>query len=192
MSTGPRLIGEPLALDLVNTRPQCADGVHDLLENATDTGVWVSAQLDRIGVTSQGETDRLTEHDLVGLRKTRDIVRTALDPVRHGEQPPAAALRELNDIQRGTPAIKEMRWSGNAVSTAWVRDGTPGERLAARFAEAAADLFGNPAVTTVRECEADQCVILFLPVNPRRRWCSAAICGNRVRVARYYQRHKQR
>ena len=28
-----------------------------------------------------------------------------------------------------------------------------------------------------------------LPAHPRRRWCSPARCGNRARVARYYQRH---
>ncbi|MFD0515426.1 CGNR zinc finger domain-containing protein [Streptomyces aureus] len=33
-------------------------------------------------------------------------------------------------------------------------------------------------------------MLLFLPAHPRRRWCSAARCGNRARVARYYQRHK--
>ncbi|MFF4211720.1 CGNR zinc finger domain-containing protein [Streptomyces sp. NPDC001796] len=32
--------------------------------------------------------------------------------------------------------------------------------------------------------------MLFLPAHPRRRWCSAARCGNRVRVARHYQRRK--
>ncbi|MEU9839973.1 CGNR zinc finger domain-containing protein [Actinomadura sp. NPDC048032] len=39
-------------------------------------------------------------------------------------------------------------------------------------------------------CEADDCVLLFLPAHPRRRWCSAARCGNRVRVARHYRRHR--
>ncbi|MEV3921501.1 CGNR zinc finger domain-containing protein [Actinomadura coerulea] len=32
--------------------------------------------------------------------------------------------------------------------------------------------------------------MLFLPAHPRRRWCSAARCGNRVRVARHYRRHR--
>ncbi|GAB0105874.1 hypothetical protein JMUB6875_48560 [Nocardia sp. JMUB6875] len=26
-------------------------------------------------------------------------------------------------------------------------------------------------------------------VNTRRRWCSPQRCGNRIRVARYYDRH---
>jgi predicted RNA-binding Zn ribbon-like protein len=32
--------------------------------------------------------------------------------------------------------------------------------------------------------------MLFLPAHPRRRWCSPQLCGNRVRVARYYRRHR--
>lgn len=65
-----------------------------------------------------------------------------------------------------------------------------GVRPAARLAESAADLLTDPAVTTVPECEADDCVMLFLPTHPRRRWCSPSRCGNRARAARYYQRHK--
>ncbi|NEA22897.1 CGNR zinc finger domain-containing protein, partial [Actinomadura bangladeshensis] len=70
------------------------------------------------------------------------------------------------------------------------RRGGYGERLAAHLAEAAADLLADPAVGRVRECEADGCVMLFLPAHPRRRWCSATRCGNRARVARYYARRK--
>jgi predicted RNA-binding Zn ribbon-like protein len=32
--------------------------------------------------------------------------------------------------------------------------------------------------------------MVFLPAHPRRRWCSPTRCGNRARVARYYQRHR--
>jgi predicted RNA-binding Zn ribbon-like protein len=71
-----------------------------------------------------------------------------------------------------------------------VRGGPLGVRLAAVLAEAAADLLASPAVTKIRECAADDCVLVFLPAHPRRRWCSATRCGNRVRVARYYERHK--
>ncbi|MBE9376091.1 CGNR zinc finger domain-containing protein [Saccharopolyspora sp. HNM0983] len=186
------MIGEPLAVDLTNTRPLCPDGVHDLLENAADAGVWLAAQPDRIGVLGRGEANRLTERDVADLHDIRDAVNAALEPVRHGRRPPASALRALNDAQRAAPAIQEARWTRGAVTAAPVRSGTPGQRLAARFAEAAAELLSDPAVTTIRECYSEPCVMLFLPTNPRRRWCSAEICGNRARVARYYQRHKQR
>jgi predicted RNA-binding Zn ribbon-like protein len=52
------------------------------------------------------------------------------------------------------------------------------------------DLLTDPAIGRLKECESDDCVILFLPAHPRRRWCSPTRCGNRARVARYYHRHK--
>jgi len=33
--------------------------------------------------------------------------------------------------------------------------------------------------------------LVFVAENPRRRWCSAAVCGNRVRVARHYARRAE-
>ncbi|MER5184162.1 CGNR zinc finger domain-containing protein [Streptomyces sp. NPDC002896] len=79
----------------------------------------------------------------------------------------------------------------------WATDTPPrspfgAEEPIVQLAEAAAELLADPAVTKIRECEAEDCVMLFLAAHPRRRWCSAARCGNRVRVARHYQRHKAR
>ncbi|MDP9862696.1 MULTISPECIES: CGNR zinc finger domain-containing protein [Streptosporangium] len=105
------LTGEPLALDLVNTRP----AVGDLLATPADLLAWLGLQADR-----------------------------------------------LPDAACGT----------------------------AELAEAAADLPADPAVMHVRQCEAEDCVMLFLSAHPCRRWCSADRCGNRVRVARYYRRHR--
>jgi predicted RNA-binding Zn ribbon-like protein len=52
------------------------------------------------------------------------------------------------------------------------------------------ELLADPTVCDVRRCDAPTCVILFLARHPNRRWCTPTICGNRARVARYYQRHK--
>ena len=52
------------------------------------------------------------------------------------------------------------------------------------------ELLTSPMVTAVRDCAAPECTLLFVPAHPRRQWCSAARCGNRARVARYYEAHK--
>jgi predicted RNA-binding Zn ribbon-like protein len=57
-------------------------------------------------------------------------------------------------------------------------------------AEDAAALLAHPDAGLIRKCEAEDCVMLFVGNNARRRWCSATRCGNRVRVSRYYQRSK--
>ncbi|MBO2449104.1 CGNR zinc finger domain-containing protein [Actinomadura barringtoniae] len=177
------LIGEPLALDLVNTRH--AEGDH--LDTPAALRSWLQLQAERLPEPVPGS---LTDADLEAVQAVRQHTATALGHARNGEAPPAAALRALAEAQAAAPAVRELTWDGAKVAAAPRRSGPYGSRLAAHLAEAAADLLTDPRLGQVRACEADDCVMLFLPAHPRRRWCSAARCGNRARVARYYERHK--
>lgn len=181
MSDVVPLTGEPLALDLVNTRTAAGD----LLATPDDLRAWLDLQAARLP-----DAGSLDIHDVRAVHAVREYVANAVDRARHGERPAAADLAALNDAQRAAPAITELTWDGSAVTAARRRTGPPGARLAGWLAESAAGLLADPSVTKIRQCEADDCVLLFLPAHPRRRWCSAARCGNRVRVARHYQRHK--
>lgn len=44
----------------------------------------------------------------------------------------------------------------------------------------------------VRRCGREGCVLLFFDTskNGTRRWCDMAVCGNRVKAAAHYQRHR--
>lgn len=179
------LTGEPPALDLVNTLTAAGD----LLASPRDLLAWWELEAGRLPEAVPAEAGA---EDLAAVRAVREHLARALDHVRRGERPPSADLEALNRAQRAAPAIDEVVWEGEAVVVARRRDGSPGVRLAACLAEDAARLLADPAVTGIRTCEADDCVMLFLPTHPRRRWCSAARCGNRARVARHYQRHKAR
>jgi predicted RNA-binding Zn ribbon-like protein len=183
MSALVPLIGEPPALDLVNTRT----ALGDLLTTPDDLRAWWALQAERL---PDAVPEEVTDADLAAVRAVREHTARALAHARRHEEPPAADLAGLNQAQRGAPAIRELAWDGSAVTATRRRDGSPGRRLAAWLAEAAVELLTDPAVTKIRECEAHDCVLLFLPAHPRRRWCSAARCGNRVRVARHYQRNK--
>ncbi|MBW8487339.1 CGNR zinc finger domain-containing protein [Actinomadura parmotrematis] len=183
MSALVPLTGEPLALDLVNTRP--ANG--DLLATPGDLCAWWALQAGRL---PDAAPEQVTAADLAAVQAVREHTARALARARRGEQPAAADLAGINQAQSAAPAISELAWDGSAVTATRRRDGSPGRRLAAWLAEDAAGLLADPAVTKIRECEAHDCVLLFLPAHPRRRWCSAARCGNRVRVARHYQRHR--
>ncbi|TDB79089.1 ABATE domain-containing protein [Micromonospora sp. KC721] len=180
------LTGEPLALDLVNTHP----AVNDLLSTPGELRTWLALQADRFDEARALATAELTPNDLAAVRRVRDHTARVLSHVRCGKRPPADDLNALNHIQRVAPAVTELGWDGETITATRRRIGTPGDQLAAWLAEASVELLADPAVIRVRECEADDCVMLFLPAHPRRRWCSASRCGNRVRVARHYQRHK--
>ncbi|MFJ3516280.1 CGNR zinc finger domain-containing protein [Streptomyces sp. NBC_01232] len=176
------LTGEPLALDLLNT--ETAEG--DLVADPAALADWLA-----------GQAGRLTPLDAVGaaevaaVQAVREAARAALEAARRGERPPDGALRALNEALAAAPAHRVLAWTeeGGTVAAAH-RGAGPARRLAAELAEAAAELLTDPRVGQVRACEAHDCVLLFLPAHPRRRWCVASVCGNRARVARYYARHK--
>ncbi|MEU4835651.1 CGNR zinc finger domain-containing protein [Streptosporangium sp. NPDC023615] len=168
------LVGEPLALDLLNTRWR--DG--DLLGSGALFRDWLAAQRDRL-------TPPEAEVDLDAVRLLRQAVRECVEHARAGGTPPAPALRTVNEALRHAPAHRELVWPDVLVR----RGGDVTERLLAELAEAAVDLLTGPALGRVRGCAGPECSLLFLPAHPGRRWCSPALCGNRVRVARYYRRH---
>ncbi|MDT9685906.1 CGNR zinc finger domain-containing protein [Streptomyces sp. TRM76323] len=127
---------------------------------------------------------------LEGVREAvQDHTEAAVRALLRGAEPSAAALRGLTGAPRAAPAARELAWDGAAVTAASRRFGPLGVRLAAQLAEAAADLLTDPMIGRLKEREADDCVMLFLPAHPHRRWCSAGCCGNRARVAHYYRRH---
>lgn len=176
------LIGEHLALDLLNTRT--AEG--DLVAGPAGLAAWIAEQAGRLTAV-----DVVGEDEVAAVRDVREAARPALDAVRRGERPPAEALRVLNGALAGAPSHRVLTWSEEDGPGAAVhRPAEPARRLAAELADAVAELLTDPKAGRVRECEAHDCVLLFLPAHPRRRWCVAGVCGNRARVARYYARHK--
>ncbi|MET9886625.1 ABATE domain-containing protein [Streptomyces sp. NPDC006430] len=177
------LTGEPLALDLLNTRTADAG---DLIADPAGLSAWLALQQERLSpIGEAGSTE------LAAVHAVREAAGAALAAARHGERPPADALRALNEASAGAPAHRELVWSPQDGLTATPhRTGTPVRRLAAELADAVTDLLTDPRVRDVRTCEGADCVLLFLPTHPRRRWCVASVCGNRARVARYYARHK--
>jgi predicted RNA-binding Zn ribbon-like protein len=185
------LVGEPLALDLVNTRPRTASGPVDLIATTAALESWLRLEAGFHPDLAREDTADLAADDIAAVHAVRDHAAVAIANARNCTAPPADTLHSLNEALAAAPSIRELAWADGGIVAAVGRRGTTGERLAARLAEATADLLADPAIGNVRECAGEDCVLLFLPGHPRRQWCSAARCGNRARVARYYERHKQ-
>ncbi|MEU9028720.1 ABATE domain-containing protein [Streptomyces sp. NPDC048383] len=177
------LTGEHLALDLLNTRPT----VGDLIADPAGLAAWWAEEAGRLGPVGE-----VGDAEVAAVVAVREAAGPALAAVRRGERPPDGALRALNAALAAAPAHREVAWvEGDGVLARTVRDADPARRLAAELAEAVVELLAGPRVAEVRECEAHDCSLLFLPAHPRRRWCVASACGNRARVARHYARRKE-
>jgi len=75
----------------------------------------------------------------------------------------------------------------------WAGDDDALERLLWPIVRSATDLLTSDQLARVRECEGPGCgwIILDTTRNRSKRWCNMQSCGNRAKVKRFYQRHKQ-
>ncbi|MDW5314529.1 CGNR zinc finger domain-containing protein [Rhizobium sp. PL01] len=182
-------VGEPLALDLVNTRPLTGEGRVDLLETGEGLRLWLESEAERIPVLSAAESAAIEVGDFRPIIAVRDYITSAITHLRDGKPVPIKDIDGLNAAMRAAPVMSQLVWSDRPVLSS-ERVGAPTIRLAGFLAEDAAALLAGGEAALIRKCAAEDCVMLFVGTNTRRRWCSAARCGNRVRVSRYYQRSK--
>ncbi|MGW0532031.1 CGNR zinc finger domain-containing protein [Streptomyces sp. NPDC003032] len=177
-SHDPRpLTGEPLSLDLLNTR-WMHDGVRqDLLTGTEGLAVWLAAN----GLAERFAADGPTlEHVL----RARDALATAVD--RPGD--PAGPVRV--DQVLGHGRIRATLTPEGPGEEAEFADATWGAAwLAAR------DYLNLLAAAPdrIRGCAHDACILHFFDTsrNGTRRWCSMAACGNRAKASRHYARSRE-
>ncbi|WP_304454378.1 CGNR zinc finger domain-containing protein [Nocardiopsis sp. YSL2] len=173
------LVGEPVAMDLLNTRWAGGGVEHDLLDSLDGLRQWLA----ETGLDARFAADRATLDRL--LR-----VRGALRRLR--EHPGEAGARaDLNDalahgcVRRrlqedaeggpGTPAF-DVEFDDPSWGPAWT--------AAAGYL----DLLRSP--DRIRGCANPACILVFFDTskNGTRRWCSMAGCGNRAKAARHQAR----
>ena len=58
------------------------------------------------------------------------------------------------------------------------------------IAQSAVDLLTGRDAALIRACANPRCSVIFVDrsKNRSRRWCSMALCGNLMKVTRFYQR----
>ncbi|HWW63033.1 MAG TPA: CGNR zinc finger domain-containing protein [Thermoanaerobaculia bacterium] len=60
------------------------------------------------------------------------------------------------------------------------------------LARATAELLAGAELARIRQCEGSGCILLFYDTTKShtRRWCSMAVCGNRMKAALFYERSR--
>ncbi|MFN6547826.1 CGNR zinc finger domain-containing protein [Mycolicibacterium nivoides] len=161
-------VGEPLALDLLNTRWMSADGPQDLLADVEGLRCWLLAN----GLEDRCESD---EEVRVALISAREAILRAL---RDG------SVDEVNEVlERG-----RIRRTLTASGPAEAAEVSQPEWLAGWLA--ADDLLRllGEAPDRIKQCAHPHCILWFHDTskNGARRWHSMATCGNRAKAARHY------
>jgi predicted RNA-binding Zn ribbon-like protein len=178
------IIGEPVvAVDLINTvaAPGSA-AADDLLSADRSAQAWWRIERARVPA---GDVP-----DIQALRQLRSALRDIIEALVDDLPVPQAAVSDLNFFMQSAPASKRLRLTGTGlrVQTQWHGEYGGNPRLAFIAAQAAEFLSDPSKVSRLRRCANPACSMIFIAANPRRSWCAPGICGNRVRVARYYRR----
>ena len=110
-------------------------------------------------------------------------VRSALQAVVRGEQPPAVLAPFVRDAA-SVPDITDGQ-------VAWTLSIAPERRLAVR-AVLAWDALAKQSPGRLRPCANDECRLFLIDRSKANaaRWCSMAVCGNRMKARRHYQRSR--
>ncbi|MGI8446633.1 MAG: CGNR zinc finger domain-containing protein [Streptosporangiaceae bacterium] len=108
-------------------------------------------------------------------------VRRLLQAVVRGEQPPDVLAPALQGVSR-TPALADGRITWTLT--------VPAERELAVRAVLAWDALARNSPGRLRPCANDECRLFLIDRSKAgaARWCSMAICGNRMKARRHYRR----
>ena len=176
-ATDPRALpDQPLALDLVNTEFLPDGMLVDLLATAESTRAWLTAA-------------GLDESASGPLNPTRAALRQAraaiMDALSGREVAPLNEVLSHGHVRLSVSADLAPLRTLDADDPAW----QPAVMAAANLL----DLL-EQAPDRIKHCENPACVLWFFDTtrNGTRRWCSMAVCGNRMKAKRHYDRVKAR
>ena len=159
---------EDFLLALLNSTP-VIDGVPaDDLADPVRARDWLAAAGGR-------GTETELRHVLRGPESRQADVRST--------QPAGAPAPELDDVI-SVPAIDDGR-------VGWTLCVAPDRKLAVR-AVLAWDALAGSAPGRLRPCANDECRLFLIDRSKANaaRWCSMAVCGNRMKARRHYQRSR--
>ena len=177
------LVGDHLALDLLNTEVLTQGGVVDSWATDEDVSRWL-ARHEIVRAQASKQAPGL----LARGRELRAAVRAAITARKAGHPVSVDALNDQLKAYLTFPRLRHDEAGGLLLS----RDARCEETasLLGPVAEAAANLLVEGDFSLVRQCEHPDCILWFYDrtKSHKRRWCSMAVCGNRHKAARFRER----
>jgi predicted RNA-binding Zn ribbon-like protein len=196
--TEPRFLfleGNPPWLDFVNTKFILGGDPVDRLETYPDLLDWLRAASLLDGGKAEAAARAWDGHEaLHRARKLRQTLHDAAAQLSKSGSCPPAAVRALNGLLEAAPGTWRLSPSEAGFQLAYEAAPKKAAQLLEPLARSAARFLAEADLRRVKKCGNDRCVLYFYDAtkNQARRWCSMALCGNRMKAAAHYQRMKER
>lgn len=190
-----------LSIDFVNTVDWRTDPVRhqELLSNIGDLIRWAQEH----GLVSDAGARRLAQHAHQHPRVAgqffdrsivlRDAIYRVFSAASAGSDIPAADLEIISHEFRQAAQHLRLATSGGDFHWEWSSEGDVLDPILWKIAHSTVELLTSDLLERIRECEGRGCgwIILDTTRNRSKRWCNMKSCGNRAKVRRFYERHKQ-
>ena len=176
---GAPMVGDHLALDLLNTEANSDGAPADYWNSGADVRRWLA----RFGIASDAAVDLPAL--LVQARALRAVARTLIAQRKAGRVGDVDGLDVYLAAYASAPRLE--RGPDGALTLTRVPRAAPIAALLGPVAEAVARLLVDGDFDQVRQCEHPDCILWFLDRTKahKRRWCSMALCGNRYKAAQF-------
>jgi predicted RNA-binding Zn ribbon-like protein len=175
-----RLHSDRLCLDFVATLGSRDRWNIERLRTPEDLKRWLTI------VGFPGEACVVRKGDLIAARALREAIHRVVTGARSKVSAPAEVAL-LNQWARTKPLSPQLEAHGRRMS--WIAEATPKPALCT-IARDAIDLVSGPHLSLVRQCQGEDCTILFVDTSRarHRRWCSMDECGNRNKARSFRER----
>src|SRR5437879_6594757 len=192
------MVGNHCCLDFVNTELIERGRRVDRLQDFVDLVGW----LEQAQVLSAAQARQVLRRwdqtskgagALAEARAFRRVLRGMAEGIVHGKRPSTVVLNTINALLRyraADVALVRTRHGFERRVSFQPRDPI---HLLVPVAESASDLLCHGNLALILKCEYQRCIIYFYDAtkNHARRWCSMAVCGNRMKVAAHYRRRRR-
>lgn len=180
----PPFVASNLALDFINTKFGVGTEQRECLDDDSSVVAWLR-QAGALTEDLEGSPP-----GLVGLaRELRENMRELVEAAKGGHPADPAVVNQV--LERGSP-FEKLDWdpSASVFRREEHRRNMEAESLLQPVARALVRLLTEENLQLVKQCEASDCVLLFhdQTKSHRRRWCSMASCGNRMKAAAHRAR----
>ncbi len=184
-------IADHLALDFLNSVAGTGDGRTEFLTDDEQVLNWLQqagVPVDQAAQALKGRPPGTLRDAAVALREAGRALVARRKAGKHGDPGP------LNRLLARGGAYQQLVWKpGTRPRRVAHRRVEAPEDLLVPVAEAVAELLETGDYRLVRKCENPACTLWFYDRtrSHRRRWCSMAICGNRMKVAAFRARQRE-
>jgi predicted RNA-binding Zn ribbon-like protein len=191
-------VGGQLSLDFVNSVVPAHDGAADALADFSRLVSWLQqagalasaeAKAALASWERRPEAKQVVEH----ARRLRGALRAMVERLARGKPAGQAALDEINRVLAQEAGYSQLARDGDGYALRFQPARREALHLLAPIARAAAELLCDGDPERIRQCGNPVCGLYYYDTskNRTRRWCSMAVCGNRMKASAFYHRSRK-